>query len=143
MCGCAREGGPGPSCPCMWFHLYCGAHRALLCPEGLRVVPLHVGVGWACHIPSAMATSIIRYMHPCKQSVTMHHASFCFLPAPGLLWLLEPAQGLLVSLLRIARAGLDPMVRAVQSCTLRAGLCSSPVAEARGDKQQLSLLQNK
>lgn len=117
-------------------------HVVLLCLEGLSVVPVcQRRLDMSQH--SASAISIIASMHPCKQPVSVHHASFCFLRAPGLLWLLKPAQGLLVSLLRVARAGLNPMLRAVWCCTLCARLCFSQAAEAHGDKQQLSLLQNK
>lgn len=49
MCGWAGEGEPGPSCSSMWFYPYPRAHRASLCLEGLRVVPLCVSVGWTCH----------------------------------------------------------------------------------------------
>lgn len=73
-------------------------HVVSLCLKGLSVVPVcQRRLDMSQH--SASAISIIASMHPCKQPVSVHHASFCFLPAPGLLWLFKPAQGLLVSLL--------------------------------------------
>lgn len=83
MRGWARERGPEPCCPCMWFHPYPGTHRASPCLRGLRVVPLCVSVGWACHNVQPQPSSSSPLCTPISSLSPCITPTFAFCPLQG------------------------------------------------------------
>lgn len=84
------------------------------------------------------------HLHPPLHAVCLPASRLHVPSAHSRAALAPPAnEGLLVGLLPAARAGLDPVLGALQSHILHGGLCSLPAAEHVVTNQQLPLLHNK